>query len=196
MKIKAAPKTGKVVVELESQDTGLPNPLPFRLKQLLVPMDFSDTAKKALQYALPLAAAFEAEVLLLHVVPPCTLPADLGYLPPEVAVGAREILNFAREELARLCAREARSGTRCRADVRQGSPWQEIVAAARETSTDLIVLATHGRTGVQHVLLGSVTERVVRHAPCPVLVVRERERDFAPALPDEPPPDTPANLGS
>jgi nucleotide-binding universal stress UspA family protein len=190
MKIKAAPKTHKVMVELESQDKGLPLSLPFHLQRLLVPMDFSDTAKKALQYAVPFAAAFDAEVVLLHVLQPYTLPADLGYLPPELAISEREILSSAREELTRLCVREISARARCRAEVRQGLPWQEIVATARETNTDLIVLATHGRTGVQHVLLGSVTERVVRHAPCPVLVVRELERDFATARPhSDAPPD-------
>ncbi len=119
----------------------------------------------------------------MHVLQPFSLPAEIGYLPPEMAVSQREFLDSTREQLEKLCAREIGARARSQVQVRDGVPWQEIVAAARETNTDLIILATHGRTGLKHVLLGSVAERVVRHAPCPVLVVRDQERDFMPTLP-------------
>ncbi|MDD5140372.1 MAG: universal stress protein [Verrucomicrobiales bacterium] len=180
MKIKTAPKKGKVVVELESRDEGLLKPLSFELQRILVPVDFSDTAKKALQYAVPFANAFDAEVLLVHVVQPYTVPAEFGYMPPELPVSQQEYENSAREELDKLRTREIGVGTRAQVQVRVGVPWQEIVAAAGEAKADLIILSTHGRTGLKHVVLGSVAEHVVRHAPCPVLVVRERERDFIP----------------
>jgi universal stress protein A len=180
MKIKPTPNKGKVVVELGSQDGGLLKPLPFQLRRILVPMDFSDTAKKALQYAVPLATAFDAEIVLVYVVQPYTVSAELGYLPPEVAVSDQEFANSARKELEQLSNQEI--GTRARSQIKVGVgvPWQEIVAAACNTNADLIILSTHGHTGLKHALLGSVAERVVRHAPCPVLVVRERERDFVP----------------
>jgi len=180
MKIKAAPKKGKVVVELESKDAGLLPPLPFKLQRILVPVDFSDTAKKALQYAVPFAKAFDAEVVLLNVMQSYSLPPEIGYVPPELVVSQRDFIASAREELDKWCAREIGGRARTQVLVREGVPWQEVVTVARETNTDLIVLATHGRTGLKHVLLGSVAERVARHAPCPVLVVRERERDFVP----------------
>jgi nucleotide-binding universal stress UspA family protein len=85
--------------------------------------------------------------------------------------------------LEQLCGREIGSRGRFQVQVRDGVPWEEVVTAARESNTDLIILSTHGRTGLSHALLGSVAERVMRHAPCPVLVVRERERDFIPASP-------------
>ena len=183
MKIKPAPQKGKVVVELESKDAGLLAPLAFQLRRILVPVDFSDTSKKAIHYAAPFGAAFDAEVVLLHVVQPYNLPVELGYMPPDWADNQQKFLQAAREELDKLCAHEVGGRARSQTHVREGVPWQEITAAAGELQADLIILATHGRTGLSHVLLGSVAERVVRHAPCPVLVVRESERDFvAPAL--------------
>ena len=180
MKIKPAPQKGIVIVELESKDEAMLKPLPIRLQRILVPVDFSDTARKALQYALPFAAAFGAELLLVHVMQPYTLPPETGYLPPELAVSEQELVDSARGRLDKL--RSAEIGTRARSQtqVRVGVPWYEIVSAAGDTNADLIIVSTHGRTGLKHALMGSVAERVVRHAPCPVLVVRERERDFIP----------------
>lgn len=180
MKVKAAPNKAKVLVELESKDEGLPKPLPFHLRRILVPVDFSDTARKALLYAVPSAMAFDAEVQVVHVVQPYTVPAEVGYMPPELTASPQELVNSAREELNKLCAREIGARARFQVQAREGVPWPEVIAAARETNADLIILATHGWTGLKHGLLGSVAERVVRHAPCPVLVVRERERDFVP----------------
>lgn len=192
MKIKPSLNQGKVVVELEAKDEGLLQQLSFGLRRILVPLDFSDTAKKALQYAVPFGAAFDAEVRLLHVIQPYSVPIELGYLPPEWAESQQRFVDVAREELDKLCTREVGGRARAQVEVREGVPWQEIIAAAHDNHADLIILATHGRTGLSHVLLGSVAERVVRHAPCPVLVVREPERDFVPAAPkaSSPPADS------
>jgi len=181
MKIKPAPQKGKVIVEMASKDEALLKPLPFQLRRILVPVDFSDTSKKALQYAVPLAAAFDAEVVLVHVMEPFGLPPEMGYLPPELAVSQQELEGSAREGLEKLRAGEIGRRARTQVKVRVGVPWHEIISAANESNADLIILSTHGRTGLRHALLGSVAERVVRHAPCPVLVVREREREFVPA---------------
>lgn len=181
MKIKPASRKGQVVVELKSKEEGLLNPLAFRLQRILVPVDFSSTSRKALQYAVPFATAFDAKVTVLHVIQPYTAAPELGYMPPELVASQRDLANSVREELGRLCQREFGTGARFQVQVCEGVPWQEITTAACESDADLIILATHGRTGLKHVLLGSVTERVVRHAPCPVLVVRARERDFIPS---------------
>ncbi len=178
MKLKPAHKEGKVLVELGPQDEALFKPLPFQVRRILVPMDFSETAKKALQYAVPFASAFNAELMVVHVMQPFSLPAELGYIPPEAAETQEELKQTAEEELGKLCAQEIGVRSQFQVQVREGVAWQEVVLAAGDCEADLIILATHGRTGLQHVLLGSVAERVVRHAPCPVLVVRERERDF------------------
>ncbi len=178
MKVKPAPRKGRVVVELGAKDLGLLSPMPFEIRRIVVPMDFSDTAIKALQYAVPFAVAFGAEVVLVHVTQVFSVPVELGYMPPDLVETQQELMDSARAGLEKLCRDEIGSRTRSVVQVRAGVPWQEIVAAAGETNTDLIILATHGYTGVKHALLGSVAERVVRLAPCPVLVVRERERDL------------------
>ena len=183
MKIKPASHKGKVVVELGSHDVGLLNPMPLQLRRILVPVDFSETAIKALKYAVAFATTFDAEVLLVHVTQTFSVPSELGYMPPDLAATQQALVNSARAGLNRLCAAEIGARVRSQVQVREGVAWQEIVAAAHETNADLIILATHGYTGVKHALLGSVAERVVRLAPCPVLVVRERERDFVSAPP-------------
>jgi len=160
-----------------------------------VPVDFSDTARKALQYAVPFGTAFDAEVMLLHVIQPYSVPVELGFLPPEWVDSQQSFVTAAREELDKLCAREIGPRARCQAQVREGLPWQEIIAVAQEIRADLIILATHGRTGLSHVLLGSVAERVIRHAPCPVLVCGIRNgilsRPRPTPSPHRPPTKTP-----
>ena len=181
MKIKPATQKGAVLVEVKSGEDILLKPPSFQIQRILVPVDFSEMATKAIQYANPLATLLGAEVVLVHVVPPTyTLPPELGYLPPEMAASQQELVDSTRECLNKLCSREIGPGVRSEVKVRLGVAWQEIVCEAEESKADLIILSTHGRTGLKHALLGSVTERVVRHAACPVLVVRERERDFVP----------------
>lgn len=174
MNVKPTSKTGRVLVEPDRRDENLlAPPLSFPLKQIVVPIDFSDTSHKALQYAVPFAAQFGARLILLHVIEPFALPAELSYVPPEVENAGQTAMKGALEKLAELCQQQI--GWKClsQASVRMGVPWQEITAVARESAADLIVIATHGHTGLKHVLVGSTAERVVRHASCPVLVVRE-----------------------
>jgi universal stress protein A len=186
VKFKPTHKTGGVVVELGPQESQLPadsreqvpSRLPvFQLKKILVPVDFSDCSRKALQYALPFARQFEAELALIHVVQAYVAVPEL--VPVEV-VSTRD----AEADLEKL--RQMSCGAvRSRVVVRVGLPHREITEAAKELGSDLIILSTHGHTGFAHVLLGSTAERVVRHAPCPVLVVREREHEFVPGEPVE-----------
>ena len=167
-------------MELESSDETLLKPMAFDLQRILVPVDFSDMSKKALHYALLFATTFDAELILVHVLQPYNVAPEIGYLPPELAASGQELVASAREQLKKLVADEI--GTRARSQVRvcEEVPWHEIVSAANDTGADLVILSTHGRTGLSHALMGSVAERVVRHAACPVLVVRDRERDFIP----------------
>jgi len=145
-------------------------------KTILVPHDFSKPADKALEYAKAFGRQFGAQLVLIHVLEPMVLPAELGYgfvPPPEDALPMEAL----REKLASV-AKSIGSEVKCTSEVRIGRPWSEVVAAAKELSADLLIVATHGRTGLQHALLGSVAEKIVRHAECPVLVVRNEERDF------------------
>ena len=115
---------------------------------------------------------------LLHVVEPLSYPPDFAMvplLPPDVEGPRIRELTKHLEELARTVG----GGVQAEGIVISGRPWQGVVDHAKEAETDLIVVSTHGYTGLKHVLLGSVTEKIVRHAPCPVLVVRDEEHDFA-----------------
>jgi len=176
MKIKPTPKHG-VLVELgpnESQLPGGQSPA-FRLKRVLVPVNFSDCSKKALAYAVPFAKQFGAEIVLTHVVQP--------FIPvPEMpAVDATAIAAQMREsgknelEKLRLSIIEDLKITTI---LRIGHPAHEIVKGAAEADADLILLSTHGCTGLGRMFFGSVAEHVTRYARCPVLTVREREHEF------------------
>ena len=150
-------------------------PSCLQLKHILVPVDFSDPSEKALKYAARFAEQFGSRVTLVHVIQPMVYPADFGY-PPTVVDTLDEAVRRQVEE--RLSALARTAGTDTQSVIRVGQPYFEIATAAKELEADLIIIATHGRTGLKHVLLGSTAERVVRHAPCPVLTVREREHDF------------------
>lgn len=152
-------------------------PALLKIKSILVPIDFSDTAKKALRYAERLAQQFGAKITLLHVIEPVAA-LDVAYHP--LMLETAEVKESARKRVDGL-ARQMRLSPKLleRTLVRYGSPFAEITEAARTLKVDLIVVSTHGYTGLKHVLLGSTAERVVRHAPCPVLTVREKQHEFA-----------------
>ena len=150
-------------------------PMQFHIAKILVPIDFSEHSQKALRYALAFASQFDAEVTLVHIVEQMVYPGDWMYPPLAVSDFATE----KREQMiGRLRTLDAGSGIKTQHMVRLGRAWQEVTEIAREQKSDLIILATHGYTGLKHVLLGSVAEKIVRHAPCPVLSVRPEERDF------------------
>jgi universal stress protein A len=137
---------------------------------LLVPIDFSATTRLALDYALEVCARFSARLTLLHVQKPPIVPGtELGFNYAEYLA---HLSHTASDRLKELAA-SLPASCQAKAEVLEGIPWDCIVQYALEHSVDLIVMPTHGRSGLKHILLGSVAERVVRHAHCPVLVVRE-----------------------
>jgi nucleotide-binding universal stress UspA family protein len=158
------------VLTIPSRSLG-PKAPPFRLRKILIPIDFSETSVQALPYAAALAERFEAEVVLLHVLEPLPMPPDSGYIPQTQGVD-EAAQQAAHNHLLRLS--EVFSDTiATKTLVRVGLPFQEIAGTAKSLAADLITLTTHGYTGLTHVLLGSTAERVVRHADCPVLTVRD-----------------------
>ncbi len=179
MKVKPTTRPGKVAVELGRGDVPLlvaAANAPFRFKKILVPIDFSGCSKKALQYALPLAEKHNSALTLLHVVPiPAYAAGEFTGVDYSVTTAMR---TSGEKEMAGLVAGVVRGKVPAESVVRNGSPAIEIVELAKSLPADLIVISTHGRSGLKHVLLGSVAEHVVRHAPCPVLVVRESEHEF------------------
>jgi nucleotide-binding universal stress UspA family protein len=146
-----------------------------RFQRILVPTDFSGAGKQAARYAAAFARLCAGEITLIHVIEPPPYP-EFGYAHiPSKEAGLKRA---ACDKLEAQCQEFAGAGVKSSSVLRTGNAFHEIAEHAREQSTELIVLATHGRGVIAHALLGSTAERVVRHAPCPVLVVREREREF------------------
>jgi universal stress protein A len=147
-------------------------PLPLHLQSILVPVDFTATTEKALSYAASFAKLFGATVTLLHVKEPTYMPASESGVLVEL-----ESRSDVQKKLADL---EGQLGAQvsCRTVIKDGNAELEILKVAEEVACDLIILSTHGRTGVERLLLGSTAEKVVRHAGCPILVVRPHEHDF------------------
>ena len=149
------------------------NPLGFKIERILVPLDFSPASMEALDYAVWLAKQFRAAIHLVHVYPPDEASAPgAGHLLFESAQ-AIERLN---EELTGIHRKHVPTFRPDNCHIRGGRPYEEIVRVAREIDADLIVLSTRGYSGLKHLLLGSTAERVVRNAPCPVLVARKRKQ--------------------
>lgn len=143
----------------------------MEIRRVLVPVDFSEPSEAALRYALALAARFEAEVALVHVFQPPlhALPDPLFVPRPQAFV---DLSNLTQKQLDDLAHRYSGLGVRLHPILAEGVPYVEIVRIARDGKYDLVVMATQGRTGIAHLLLGSVAERVVRTSPIPVLTVR------------------------
>ena len=156
-----------------------------QIRQILAPTDFSECSKQAIAYAYELAQAFGATLVLLHVVE--ELPAYIGFIPPGGAAMLRaDLERQARLDLAQVVPEAEAAEVEVTRQVVVGSPSHEIVQVAAAEKVDLIVIATHGRTGFSHLVMGSVAERVVRTAPCPVMTIRPMavtaEHGHTPAL--------------
>lgn len=146
----------------------------MQIKTILCPIDFSAISANALEYAVFLASHHHAELLILHVVEQLHEFEHYQVLvltPQELSEKMEE---QAYEELNRL-TEQIKKTVKVETVVRQGKPFVEIIKEAREKDMDLIVMASHGRTGVSHMLMGSVAEKVVRKAHCPVLIVRTED---------------------
>ena len=142
----------------------------FRLKQILVTTDFSDESKKALPYAAAFAKQFGGKITLLNVVEPSShftgLESVVLFQSGDAAMGQ------VYEGLDQLAEKSFGGKDRVTTHARTGKPFREIIKAAGELKAGLLIMSTHGYTGLKHTLVGSTTERVVQHSPCPVLAVR------------------------
>ncbi len=146
-----------------------PNPA---IRSILVPIDFSIHSKNALKYAVPLAEKFGAALHLVYVVEPTIYPADLGFGQVVLPGVEEELREKGEGELEALMRREIGKRVKATTAVRTGNPHQEILREADEKGVDLIVVATHGHSGVEHMLFGSTADRIVRRSKVPVLTVR------------------------
>jgi len=144
------------------------------IRTILLPTDFSECGNFALSYAASLARTFNASIICLNVIEP--IVPTVGYSgmtePLPIADIAEQLEDSAERELPKLAECDECSGLDIEEMVVHGEAAAEIVRVAREREVDLIVIASHGRTGLGRILFGSTAEAVVRHSPCPVLVVK------------------------
>jgi nucleotide-binding universal stress UspA family protein len=149
------------------------------ISRILVPTDFSPNSREATAWAADLAGRYRASITLVHVYQPVSMILPEGFVLKsaediaELLASLNAALAEAKDQLA-----AAAPGLEVDATLLQGAPFAEIVRHARENGFDLIVVGTHGRTGLKHALLGSVAEKVVRKAHCPVLTVRLAGHSF------------------
>jgi nucleotide-binding universal stress UspA family protein len=147
------------------------------IKNIMVPIDFSDYSKNALRYAVEFARNFKSKIYLVYVVEPMVYPADFSMGQVAIPAADMDLQGRAEEELQKL-ASEIGHDLEVESFIKTGKPFFEINDAAKEKDIDLIIIATHGHTGVEHLLFGSTAEKVVRKAPCPVLTLREPIKGF------------------
>ncbi|MEP6698856.1 MAG: universal stress protein [Verrucomicrobiota bacterium] len=145
----------------------------LRIRTILVPLDFSRRSLKAIEYALSLVDRFGAKLHFVHVFDHHSPPPGFATDAHKVEMGRR-----AKLRLQDIAGKYAADLPPENLHAIKGNDSDEICELARELEADLIVATTHGHTGLKHLFLGSTAERLVQHAPCPILVVRERERDF------------------
>lgn len=165
---------------MKAQDVAIPEQaIPtLHVQKILVPIDFSTPCNKAFKYALGFARQFRSQIVMIHVIEPpavvCVEP-----LAGESMPRTQDELALAEEKMEALADASPHDGSlHITSGIRRGAATHEIVKAAEELHVDLIIMATHGVRGWKHFGLGSTANRVARAAPCPVLVVREREREF------------------
>jgi universal stress protein A len=152
-------------------------------ENVLVPTDFSEFSKYALDYAITIARTFEAKITLIHVTPEREIDL-IRQISPYLEPGKLEDLLKQREsedrkQLDGFIPPELKKGIAVETIHKVGIPFVEIIRTAKEKRVDLIVMASHGRSGLSHILFGSVAEKVVRKSTCPVLSIRPPEHEFA-----------------
>lgn len=154
--------------------------MPIRAKRILWPTDFSELALRACKYAKAFRDLFGSELHVLHVIA-LPLPMDVALAMPAetpISVPEPELREAAHEGLERIIDEQFNGDSDVKREVLFGTAWSGVCEYAQREEIELIVVSTHGRTGLQHVLIGSTAERIVQHAPCPVLVIKDEQRDF------------------
>jgi len=144
----------------------------MNVRRILCPLDFSDASRAALAIAEDMARVFDAELVLVHVVEPVLYPVDYGLAATATLDLEQEARAGAQAALEPLADEVTERGVRCSSRLISGTAAAAICDLAAELEAGLVVMSTHGFTGVRHLLIGSTTERVVRRCSCPVLTVK------------------------
>lgn len=149
-------------------------------KRVLWPTDFSVLSMHGGRYARGFCELFGAEMHIVHIIPtPLTPDASvIVHADVPMTVSEPELTRAAREAIEQIVRDEFDADPKIRCDALVGNAWNGVCTYAKNHEIDLIVVATHGHTGFRHVLIGSTAERIVQHAPCPVLTVKDPEREF------------------
>ncbi len=150
----------------------------MQFTKILVPTDFSESAMYALPFAVDLARKYTASLHILHVVEPIVAPVDFAwgtYSYPDIE---KQLSGYVEKSLAKIIQDQIPGEIETKTTNLHGKPWREIVAFAKDQNMDLIVMATHGLSGLSHALYGSTSEKVIRKAHCPVLTVRHPDVKF------------------
>ncbi len=149
-----------------------------KISKLLVPVDFSDYSINALKYSADFAKVFNAKIFLIYVVEPMLYPADFSMGQIAIPDTSEDLAKRSKNDLTNLAEEHLKDVVEYETIIKTGRPFIEIIDTASELDIDLIIIATHGHTGVEHLLFGSTAEKVVRKAPCPVLTLREPIKGF------------------
>jgi len=155
----------------------------FHPRKILVPTDFSEDSDAAFRTALSIAVNYQARIFLLHVISNTVQQGLADYCLDQsiVARVLNESIVFSNEKLQEVIDKNQQSGNgniKVIPDIRKGQPSDEILKEASERKVDLIVIASHGKTGLQKYFIGSVTEKVMKEARCPVLLIRSQEKNI------------------
>lgn len=154
----------------------------FQPRKILVPTDFSEDSDLAFRMALSIAVTYQARIFLLHVISNTIQQSLTDYSLDQSMLDRvlNESIVFSNEKLQEVIDKNQQSGNiKVIPDVRQGQPYEEILKEASERKIDLIVITSHGKTGLQKYFIGSVTEKVMKEAKCPVLLIRSQEKEAA-----------------
>jgi nucleotide-binding universal stress UspA family protein len=152
--------------------------MELNINKILVPIDFSDYSKNTLKYSVNFSKTFNADLILVYVVEPVIYPPDFSMGQIAIPSVDLEMDKRAEEELKSLANKEIPSNINIKTIIKTGKPFIEIIETASEEDVDLIIIATHGHSGVEHILFGSTAEKVIRKAPCPVLTLRAPVKGF------------------
>ena len=150
----------------------------MQIKTIIFPTDFSQGARAAMDYAVSLAKDYDAKLILLYVIQDISIAE--WYIPSSISATdfIEDMQKSASREMEKWGAEVAAKVTNVEKMVVRGIPFVEIIKTARDRDADMIVIGTHGRTGIDHMLFGSTAEKVVRKAHCPVLTVRIAGKEF------------------
>ncbi len=148
------------------------------IKKILLPTDFSEGSIAVISYVLSLAGKYDAHIDILHIIHEFGDMTDFYVPHMSYDVIEKEMEDAARNNMENFCRENVEGKAKFEIHTRKGTPFLEIIQAARDLQSDLIVMGTHGRTGIDHILFGSTAEKVVRKSPIPVLTVRAEGKEF------------------